>query len=68
MGRNMGIHEALVAAGQVSGSIIGGFAAQYIGLRSPYFILAGIALAAFAGSIYVYLTKLTRLQNMEATV
>jgi len=67
MGRNMGIHEALVAAGQISGSIIGGIAAQQLGLRSPYFILAGVAACAMISSAWLYTTKLKNIESLEAT-
>jgi predicted MFS family arabinose efflux permease len=67
MGRNMGIHEALVAAGQISGSIIGGIAANQLGLRSPYFILAGVAACAMISSAWLYTTKLKNIESLEAT-
>jgi MFS family permease len=42
-GRNTGIHEALVAAGGISGCLIGGLVAQRISLTAPYHLLAGLA-------------------------
>lgn len=42
-GRNMGIHEALVSAGDISGCLIGGLVAQYISLRAPYVMFAGLS-------------------------
>lgn len=67
MGRNMGIHEALVAAGQISGSIIGGIAAQQISPRAPYFILAGVAGCALISSMWLYRSKLKNIDSLEAT-
>ena len=48
MGRNTGIHESLVAAGNISGAFVGGVVAQYISLRTPY-----SALAALSGAVLV---------------
>ncbi|MDH7602222.1 MAG: MFS transporter [Armatimonadota bacterium] len=46
-GRNAGVHESLVAAGGISGCLLGGIAAQQIGLAAPLVLLAvlsGLAL------------------------
>lgn len=42
-GTNTGIHETLVAAGSVSGCLIGGIVAQKISLMAPWVVLAGLA-------------------------
>lgn len=53
MGRNSGIHESLVALGNISGGFAGGMAAQFISLRAPYAIYAILSgLILVAGSIY----------------
>lgn len=48
MGRNTGIHESLVAGGNISGAFVGGAAAQYISLRAPY-----TAFAAMSGAVLI---------------
>lgn len=42
-GTNTGIHETLVAAGSVSGCLLGGIAAQRIGAAAPFILMAGLA-------------------------
>jgi len=51
MGRNTGIHESLVAGGNISGAFLGGLAAQLISLRAPYVLFAGLAVLAIAASL-----------------
>lgn len=51
MGRNTGIHESLVAAGNIIGSFIGGAVAQFISLRAPYLTFAGLSLLAIIVSL-----------------
>lgn len=53
MGRNTGIHESLVAAGNITGSFAGGAIAQFVSLRSPYVVFAGLCLAAMLVSLQV---------------
>lgn len=43
LGRNTGIHESLVAAGNISGSLLGGLAASLIAPRAPYVLIALLA-------------------------
>lgn len=53
MGKNSGIHESLVAAGNISGAFVGGTVAQFISLRAPYAayaIVSGFVL--IAGLVY----------------
>ncbi len=53
MGKNSGIHESLVAAGNISGGFVGGIAAQFISLRAPYAAFAVLSsLILIAGLIY----------------
>jgi len=42
-GRNTGIHESLVAAGNVAGCLLGGVAAQTISARAPYILFGCVA-------------------------
>lgn len=51
MGRNTGIHESLVAASIISGSLLGGVTAQYISLRAPYILVSGMAFMALSFSL-----------------
>jgi len=57
MGWNTGIHECLVAAGNILGALVGGAAAQFISLRAPYLALAGLsALAVLVTLVYWHAT------------
>lgn len=42
-GRNTGIHESLVAAGNIAGCLIGGLVADKISLAAPYVVVACLA-------------------------
>jgi len=42
-GRNTGIHESLVAAGGITGCLLGGIVGQEIALVAPFGVLAGLA-------------------------
>jgi MFS family permease len=42
-GKNTGIHESLVAAGNISGCLLGSLVAQLISPRAPYILLACLA-------------------------
>lgn len=57
MGRNTGLHEALVASGNIAGSFIGGLTAQFIGLRAPYITYAGLCLLAVVVSIVLWIAN-----------
>jgi len=49
MGRNTGVHESLVAGGNIAGSLVGGATAEFISLRTPYMataVLAGLLMLA----------------------
>ena len=50
-GRNTGIHETLVSAGYTTGSLIGGFAAQFVAPRAPYLVLAFLAAACMVWTV-----------------
>lgn len=54
MGRNTGIHESLVAGGSIIGSLAGGASAQFISLRTPYLIFAGLSLSAIIASLFYW--------------
>lgn len=45
-GRGTGLHESILGGGAVLGPILGGFAAQYAGLRAPYLLCLAVLLAA----------------------
>jgi MFS family permease len=55
-GKGSGLHESILGAGAVLGPILGGVAAQYAGLRAPYF-LCGAVLAAAIGAQFLLLKK-----------
>ena len=46
-GKGSGLHESILGGGAVLGPILGGVAAQYAGLRSPYFLCIGVLVMAF---------------------
>jgi len=47
-GKGSGLHESILGSGAVLGPILGGIAAQYIGLRAPYLLCFGVLLLAMA--------------------
>ena len=51
MGKNTGIHESLVAAGNISGSFAGGAIAQFVSLRAPYLAYSGLTFLALVVSL-----------------
>jgi len=55
-GKGSGLHESILGGGAVLGPILGGVAAQYVGLRAPYFLCIGV-LAAAIGAQYLLLKK-----------
>ncbi len=67
MGRSMGIHESLITGGGIAGSLMGGAAAQFISLRSPYIIYSGLVLAA-AGVSMVYWHRSKRSQSQQGAI
>ena len=52
-GRRTGIHEAIVGSGFLLGPLIGGFTAEYLGPRFPYFLSSGVILGALALQVYL---------------
>jgi MFS family permease len=46
-GKGSGLHESILGAGAVLGPLLGGVAAQYAGLRAPYFLCIGVLVMAF---------------------
>ena len=45
-GKGTGLHESILGIGAVLGPILGGIAAQYIGLRAPYLLCFAVLFAA----------------------
>jgi len=60
MGRSTGVHEALVASGNIAGSFLGGLTAQFINLRAPYITYAGLCLIAAVASIFLWIGGISR--------
>ncbi len=54
-GRGTGIHESIVGSGALLGPILGGIAAQYAGLRTPYLLC--LAVLSLAVIVELNLTK-----------
>ncbi|HSR11614.1 MAG TPA: MFS transporter, partial [Thermodesulfobacteriota bacterium] len=52
-GKGTGIHESILGCGVVFGPLLGGVAAQFGGLRSPYLLCAGVLLAAMAVELFL---------------
>ena len=46
-GKGSGLHESILGGGAVLGPILGGVAAQSLGLRAPYFLCIGVLVMAF---------------------
>jgi MFS family permease len=55
-GRGSGLHESILGGGAVLGPILGGVAAQYAGLRSPYFLCIAVLVAAI-GAQFILVKK-----------
>ena len=56
-GRRTGFHEAVIGSAFFIGPLVGGVAAEYLGLRSPYLIAAGVILFALGVQAWLYLHK-----------
>jgi MFS family permease len=55
-GRGTGLHESILGGGAVLGPILGGVAAQYAGLRAPYFLCIAVLVAAL-GAEFILVRK-----------
>ena len=55
-GRGTGLHESILGGGAVLGPILGGVAAQYAGLRAPYFLCIAVLVAAL-GAEFILIRK-----------
>jgi len=56
-GKGTGIHESIVGSGALLGPILGGIAAQYAGLRTPYLLC--LAVLSLAVVVELNLTRRT---------
>ena len=54
IGKNTGIHESLVALGVNMGCLLGGAGAQYISLKTPYFLASGLAFCIILISMFLF--------------
>ncbi len=50
-GRITGMHESIVGSGALLGPILGGIAAQYVGLRTPYLLCLGVLFVGVAAEL-----------------
>lgn len=55
-GRGSGLHESILGGGAVLGPLLGGVAAQYAGLRAPYFLCIAVLVAAL-GAEFILVKK-----------
>ena len=62
-GANTGLHEALVAAGSVSGCLLGGLAAQRFGVAAPFTTLAVVAAAALLATAVIWARRQARVAS-----
>ncbi len=60
MGRNTGLHEALVTSGNILGSLTGGITAQFISLRAPYITYSMLCLVAIMVSVAWWICRRKR--------
>jgi MFS family permease len=58
-GKGSGLHESILGGGAVLGPILGGVAAQYAGLRSPYALCIAVFLAALGVELVLLKKKAT---------
>ncbi|MBN2032049.1 MAG: MFS transporter [Deltaproteobacteria bacterium] len=52
-GKGTGLHESILGGGAVLGPILGGVAAQYVGLRAPYLLCLIVLLAALGAQFMI---------------
>ena len=65
-GRRTGFHEAIVGSGFLIGPLAGGFAAEYLGPRSPYLLAAMAILCAIVFQTYLLNKKSARELRSQA--
>jgi len=58
-GKGSGLHESILGGGAVLGPILGGVAAQYAGLRSPYALCIAVFVAALGVELVLLKKKAT---------
>ena len=65
-GRRTGFHESIVGSGFLIGPLAGGFAAEYLGPRSPYLLAAMAILCAIVFQTYLLNKKSARELRSQA--
>ncbi len=63
-GRSSGFHEAVVGSGVFMGPLVGGLVAQYVNVRAPFVVCAGVLLLATA--VQLVLTARGRRRRLMA--
>lgn len=66
-GKQSGVHEAVVSTGRVFGPLLGGLAAQYIGLRAPYAVAAAMFVLAAVVQVWLYNLRTPQPGKRDAT-
>jgi MFS family permease len=57
MGKNTGIHEAMIAVASIAGNLAGGATAQMFTLRTPYLVMAGLSGVTIVVSVGFWMMK-----------
>ena len=66
VGRRAGQHEAILVAGAMVGSLLGGLSAEHVHPRSPYFLAASLIIVAGATQAWMVRAGQTRLARTQA--
>jgi MFS family permease len=56
-GKRLGVHEAMMGSGLIFGPLCGGLAGQYLNLRAPFLVAAGVFALALVGQIILWLGR-----------